>query len=191
MVDCIICGKKLEQHKYDFGENRTFCIDCMSCSVCGSKATGERRGIIGIQPFCNTHFEEAKVEMAKPVEEWSDKFVEANLNHLKKLREHAVEIQNKAMQRGKLAWLGIFGDPTIGLRTDVIRGQNYQVIKDAIESIDKKIISLEQILIKRRETTSDLTRASQDPIMILKIRFAKGEITREEYEEMLKTLTDA
>lgn len=160
--------------------------------MCGSKATGETRGIVGVQPFCFECYEEAKVEVAKPKDEWSNKLLEARLINLRALRNNVLEQRNKSTNMGKLdVFVNVFGNQTRNINTNIIRGQTYQVLSNAIESHNKEIASLEQILIRRREPTPKLPQANQNPVTILKIRFAKGEITKDEYEEMLNILTSS
>jgi len=42
----------------------------------------------------------------------------------------------------------------------------------------------------KKENNSQQTTTNDDPLKILKTRYAKGEITKEEYEEMKESLTD-
>lgn len=43
-------------------------------------------------------------------------------------------------------------------------------------------------VVERQDVKGNLGSADYNPLQILKMRFAKGEITKEEYEEMRKLL---
>jgi len=194
LADCLICSKKFGwgEQKYDFGKNRVFCFECMTCSICGSKADGGFRGIIGTQPFCKECFEEAKVEMAKPLNDWSDKYLESKLNHLTKWRGFLLERMGKALGVSKAEWFITLTDPLSVSTLNLTASKNliYQQYNDAVKSLDTQIEEIRQELARRKEPKTSLPPATDhDPITILKVRYAKGEITKDEYEEMLKTLS--
>lgn len=193
MAKCAICGRNLglADKRYKFPGNIQVCFECMTCSICGSKANGERRGIIELQPFCEKHFEEAQVLMSKPVEEWPDIFIKAKLAWLPVYKRFLqAQMNAKFMRSSLLGALGVFTPPsiaTLGLIT--VLGQGMQLDKNALDSIDSSIRQLQDILARRKGLKTEGTTKDEDPITILKIRFAKGEISKEQYEEMLQTLS--
>jgi hypothetical protein len=99
-LDCSFCFKHIgmTEKKYNFGPQGTYCLDCMTCSVCGSKATGEPRNLVGLQPFCRTHYLEVHNEETRsslPLNKWPRNFLEARVKCLTIKRAHLQERMQK------------------------------------------------------------------------------------------------
>jgi len=195
LARCTLCGKDVgwNEKKYKFDGDRIFCLDCMTCSICGSKARGETRGIVGVQPFCERCYEQAKVEMEKTVDKLTDKYLEIKLNALKFEKDHyQMRMESILSTHRKLTMAQRFLSPLSAINGALAQQQMYQEFKDKMGSFDAEIANIERILTQRKEQKhsppATESATEQNPITILKIRFAKGEITKEEYEQMKKTL---
>jgi hypothetical protein len=67
----------------------------------------------------------------------------------------------------------------------------YQLYKDQIASWDRKITEVREVIKERKQLNVQQAQknSSDDPVTILKVRFARGEIDKNQYEEMLRLLT--
>jgi hypothetical protein len=97
------------------------------------------------------------------------------MGFLKKLKEKTEETAKKSVEVGKLV-----GEKTVEVGKDVGEKGLEVGLKAGQKSVElgKKGIN------KVKDAVTD----KDDPFEILKIRYAKGEITKTEYEEMKKTL---
>ncbi|RLI51731.1 MAG: hypothetical protein DRP09_18950 [Candidatus Thorarchaeota archaeon] len=69
-----------------------------------------------------------------------------------------------------------------GGRTIICKNTDKKIVKKAKQIVD---VYKEKVREKRTETSIS---THEDPLKILKIRLAKGEITKEQYEELKKIL---
>lgn len=176
----------------------------MACAVCGSRAHGEFRGHVGLLGFCREHYEEARKVMPLPPEKWPDKFIEVRIRGLSKERSDAIRDAAKLAHvngweaGGRILSL-IGGNASSQLRwlnIDGMRNAKGQQARILIEDFDRRIGILESTLEKRKEKQEaptprfekDSGGSQNDPEKILKIRLAKGEITREEFEETMRLI---
>jgi len=85
---------------------------------------------------------------------------------------------------GGLVDLGLRGSPLVAVKLKTIPKEEMSE-----DEIKKRIQELTNELGKRKEKEKAL-KLQYDPLTILKIRYAKGEVSKEEYEEMKKTLEE-
>jgi hypothetical protein len=74
----------------------------------------------------------------------------------------------------------------------------YQYHRDFLASLDARIARVKEVIKDRKQLKvlqqlhpNSSERSSNDPIAVLKLRFAKGEIDKSEYEEKLKILLES
>lgn len=193
MAKCSYCETNLSfsAKRYQIGK-LTLCLNCMTCTVCGSRATGEPRGLFKNQPFCGQHLGEAQFEMAKPLNEWTDVWLNTRLNFLIQHRQRLAEKLQKALGVSKMefAAVALSNNPVL-TSTGITSSKNfiYQIYKDGIANADTEIASVQEIINKRKAPQA-VSGSEESSLQILKVRYAKGEIGKEEYQDMLKILQD-
>ena len=122
----------------------------------------------------------------------ANRFLKAKLDHLNRFRRYVLERMGKALGVSKLEWFVSLTNPLSvqTLNIGASKDRTYQIYKDTISSLDTEIKDIQQTLAQHNEPTTGLhSSVDEDPISILKIRHATGEITKDEYAEMLKTLS--
>jgi len=198
MANCSICGKKFSvgEKRYRFG-NKQVCLDCMTCSVCGSKSRGEKRYLVGTQAFCEQCAKARKLDL----------LTTALFTYMTGYSSYG---------EGMISVIGGFLDPVAGLYWRSAGVGTQQKIQDARETIkqiyseqpDLTIRYIEDSISQFESLKSDIGRKQavkaralldwlkqaerktpkEDPLTILKLRYVKGEITKKQYEEMKTTL---
>lgn len=210
MANCSFCMKRIgfTDKSYKFPTVGTeFCFDCMICSVCDSKARGEYRGITGMQAFCKVHNEMYGNSLQRPITEWPHELVDARLKFLYRVRDRDMKILAElAKGPGKmgafaetLALIGQNYDAASYLKLSQINSRGIANAAQESISVDlqecvRQINELEAFkqngYIIPEATNSNALNAqgSQDPIQIAKVRYAKGEITKEQFHEIMQDL---
>jgi len=191
-LNCSFCGKKIGsgERPYNFSKQKVLCLDCMTCSVCGSKADGSYRGVVGVQPFCKKHYEEIS---GKEVDVWRDEFIKARIQHLTKFNTGLIERMDKDLKStAKLGALSAVFDPysTASLNLTMLQTTKAQRVRDTVATIDAQKAKLSEILASRSQAKPEQT-VSGDVLTILNLRLAKGEITKTQYEELIKTISSS
>jgi DNA-directed RNA polymerase subunit RPC12/RpoP len=126
----------------------------MACSLCGSAAHGEKRWIIGTQPFCKSHFREL-APFGFP-RTWPTSYLEASLVHLRsfkaRLEEHAKNgTLTEEMMR--IAQMSIFPlDPSSW------ESQAFSTNNEAIAAVRTQIEKIERMLeLRKRHSAAAAT----------------------------------
>lgn len=151
-MNCSFCNKKigLNEKRYKFPQQRVLCLDCMTCSVCGSKADGSRGGVRGLQPFCNEHYEEIST---KQLDAWPEEFIKARIQHLTKLKTLLTERMGKDLSRtaalGALSSL-LGPSSTASLNLALLQKTKYET---TVASIDAQKAELTEILASRSQAS--------------------------------------
>ncbi|MEO9364429.1 MAG: SHOCT domain-containing protein [Nitrososphaera sp.] len=206
MANCTFCRKKFgfTENRYKFPAIRAeFCFDCMECSVCGSKAKGEFRGVVGWQAFCKVHYEQYSGFQQKPSSQWTEELIEARIRFLKRVIERDTQLLIEVNSKGQ-SKLSVIGQ-TAAILEGNYNAANYLKLSDMqagaqrttaqqqlnaeIQECQKQLGELEAM--KRGEVATQESAPSStepDPMQILKVRYAKGEITKEQFDEMMKVL---
>jgi hypothetical protein len=179
----------------------------MECSVCGNKAVGgskDVRGVVGWQAFCNAHFQGNEGFLQKAPSEWSEGFVDGRIKFLNRVIDRHTKLLAEMASKGP-SKLEVFGEATAllsgnynaatywklsSMNTGNQKMTVQQSLQAEIDDAKKQLADLEAL--KRGEPlpsqAGQKPAQSEDPKQILKVRFAKGEITKEQYDEMLKVL---
>lgn len=207
LTNCTFCRKKFNawtaENRYKFPGVGEFCFDCMACSVCDSKPKGELRQVVGWQPFCKVHYDMYGGLLEKPPNQWPVEFVDARIKFLNRVIERNTKVLAEIMKGpGKIAKIAevtaVIGgnyDAATYLKVSNMNANMHgmsvqQQLSGQNQDCHKQIKDLEAI--KRGEVPvavpQNATSSTPDPIQILKVRFAKGEITKEQYDEMMKVL---
>jgi hypothetical protein len=189
-LNCSFCGKKigLTEKQYKFDKQRVLCLDCMTCSVCGSKADGSYRGVFALQPFCKEHYEEIST---KQVDAWPDQFIKARILHLTKYKTALTERMGKDFRStAKLGALSAVFSPysTASLNLTMLQTMKYQSVRDAVAAVDAETAKLNEILANRSQAKPEQILPG-DVLTILNLRLAKGEITEDQYKGLVKTIS--
>jgi hypothetical protein len=166
-------------------------------------------GVIPVT-LCETHSATFASCKDKKLEELPDELLSAQLTRLTYLRELDVKHANEALQaganRGKLNTLGEALSIISGangaanwyqleaMNKNAMANSQSQMFMNDANSLDTKIANVKSVMDDRKRKVEQPQRnssehSSDDPIAILKVRFAKGEIDKNQYEEALKLIT--
>jgi hypothetical protein len=133
----------------------------MTCSICGSKADGSRRGVRGLQPFCNEHYE---VISTKQFDAWPEEFIKARIQHLTKWKTLRTERMGKDLSRtaalGAVSSL-LGSSSTASLNLALIQKTKYET---TVASIDAQKAELTEILASRSQAKPEQTSVTNDEI---------------------------
>jgi hypothetical protein len=100
--------------KFTFRENRArftsdveMCLDCMTCSLCDKVDPQFTGGIIGMQPFCEIHYQKYyDILQVMDIPEWSHELLDARLKYLHKVKDRdtklLAQLENGPEQVGAL-----------------------------------------------------------------------------------------
>ena len=181
----------------------------MTCSVCDSKARGEYRGIIGgMQPLCSVQLDIYNNSLSqRPITEWPDDFFNARLKYLYRVKDRDMKILAElAKGPGKMGAI----TETIALVGGNFEAASYLKLSEInkrgmvnaaqerisadLQDCVRTISELENFkkngrIIPEVANPNDVkAQEPQDPIHIAKVRYAKGEITKEQFYELVKDL---
>jgi len=151
----------LNEKRYKFPQKRVLCFDCMTCSICGSKADGSYRGVRGLQPFCKEHFEAIST---KQFDAWPEEFVRARIQHLTKWKSLLTLRMGKDLS--KTAALGALSSllgpsSTASLNLALLQKTKYET---TVASIDAQKAELTEILASRGQAKPEQNSATNDEI---------------------------
>jgi hypothetical protein len=181
--------------------------------VCDKKARGEVRGIIGgMQPVCKAHLEMYNKAIAdRPITAWPSEFVDARLKFLYRVRARDMKILAGLRKGpGKLGFiaetLAILGGnfeaaSYLNLAEMNRRGQLAGAIQqlevdlqnclsqiNELEAFKQNPHLFQEVANSNSNSNSVRTHELQDPIQIAKVRYAKGEISKEQLQQIMKDL---
>ena len=65
-----------------------YCLDCMSCSICGAKGQPAKGGLLGMTPLCQEHFEKYNrvLHLIAPAD-YPEEIIDAKLKYLNRVKE--------------------------------------------------------------------------------------------------------
>jgi len=188
----------------------------MTCSICGKRpSSNDSVARADWQPFCPEHYDQYYSYLQDlqtghmddaSASQWPTEFAEARLKYLYRVKQRLTQQLNAdtkgpdATTASLAILLGEYEAANYvqlsAMNQNVQANEAKQKTNSELQECTKQIAMLEKILGK--ETTGSplsslITSTAQpvelnDPLQIVKIRFAKGEITREQYDEMIKVL---
>jgi hypothetical protein len=163
-------------------------------------------GLIPI-PLCETHATKYSKFNGKPLNELPETLLSCQLKHLKYLKEVDMRLANAILRSNvkpsKLNAAGRVFSVMAGnynaanwwalntLNKNASGNAAYQMLANYAAQLDDKAKQVMEEINRRKPPPKEGLKSqdeSDDAISVLRVRFAKGEITKDEYEEMLKLL---
>ena len=176
---CAVCQRRLE--RYDLrvyfastdGKVKPWCGDCIACVVCDARPTygasfvNAPMGLIPV-PLCEEHAKKYAEFNNKPLSELPAELLSCQLKRLRYLKDADMRRANAAA--------GPVGRPGRSIVA-------YRALASDAAALDAKAKLVTEEIDKRKRPRSREALAKS-----LRIRLAKGEITKDDYEQMLKML---
>ena len=196
------------------------CYACSVCGTKRSKIHHILLDVSDLM-LCETHLNALESYDGKSWEEFPDEFLNAMTNRLTYIRSiwetRANEILKSGSKPSKPSmWSAVgqlvnvlannydaanwwqLGDMKGDLDKNARMKNEYQYHRDFLASLDARIARVKEVIKDRKQLKvlqqlhpNSSERSSNDPIAVLKLRFAKGEIDKSEYEEKLKILLES
>ena len=158
--------------------------------------------------MCDTHLAKYERYRGRKLDDLPDELLGAQVNRMQYLRSlderHANEALRSGANPGKLNAAGQVIDIISGnyeganwwqlnaMRKSQTSNSLHQIHMNGVAKLDAQMAQVREVIARRREGAGPALAihpgGAPDALGVLKLRFAKGEITKEQFEEMRRVL---
>ncbi len=177
---CSRCGQEKPNQGTSVFDDEIICKDCGKCTICGKSDKEITRIKKGSTIYCQEHKDQ----------------IDTIPNQREELMQARSKLQieyRKLVKPSKIELLHGLTNPTSATNLSVQKNTNIQIIQRKIDKLDEQIKNLDNDNKSKNELTNSPEKnedSASDPIQILKLRFANGEISKKEYQEIIDVMQD-